>query len=142
MRMEDRFVEQDKEHVVQVLMMVVLQKLRFVLNMDIVSVLHINLEVQNVVQALEMAMMVRLKLEVNKQMRMEDRFVELDWVHVVLVLMMVVLQKLQNVQNMDTVNVLHINLEVLNVDLVLEMSMEEKDKKEDKQMEQEDRFVE
>ena len=77
-------------------------------------------------------MMVRHKLEVNKQMRMEDRFVELDWVHVVLVLMMVVLQKLQYVQNMDTVNVLHINLEVLNVDLVLEMSMEEKDKKEDK----------
>ena len=130
--MVDKFVEWDKVLVVLVLMMVVLQKLQFVLNMDIVSVLHINLEVQNVVQALEMAMMVRHKLEVNKQMRMEDRFVELDWVHVVLVLMMVVLQKLQYVQNMDTVNVLHINLEVLNVDLALEMPMEDKDKKEDK----------
>merc|ERR1719270_1621709 len=139
MRMEDRFAEQDKEHVVQVLMMVVLQKLQFVLNMDIVSVLHINLEVQNVVQALEMAMMVRHKLEVNKQMRMEDRFVELDWVHVVLVLMMVVLQKLQYVQNMDIVSVLHINLEVLNVVQALQMLLLEVKEME---MEQKDKFVE
>merc|ERR1712227_603032 len=56
-------------------------------------------------------------------MRREDRFVEQDKVLVVLVLMMVVLQKLQYVQNMDIVSVLHINLEVQNVDLALEMSM-------------------
>jgi len=46
--MEDKFVEQDKELVVLVLMMDVLLKLQYVQNMDIASVLHINLEVLNV----------------------------------------------------------------------------------------------
>merc|ERR1719232_1207600 len=67
MRREDRFVEQDKEHVVQVLMMVVLQKLQYVQNMDIVSVLHINLEVQLVDLALEMLLEVKDK-RVDRQM--------------------------------------------------------------------------
>ena len=52
-RREDKkikaFVELDKVLVVQVLMMVVLQKLQYVQNMDIVSVLHINQEVLHVV---------------------------------------------------------------------------------------------
>ena len=116
--------------VVLVLMMGVLLKLQCVQNTDIVNVLHINLEVLNVVQALEM-LLLEVK-EGSKEMEQKDKFVEQDKVLVVLVPMMVVLQKLQYVQNMDTVNVLHINLEVLNVDLVLEMSMEEKDKKEEK----------
>ena len=81
-----------------------------------------------VVQLLEV-LNVALKRREDKKIK---AFVELDKVLVVLVLMMVVLQKLQYAQNMDIVNVLHINLEVLNVDLVLEMSMEEKDKKEEK----------
>jgi len=48
--MEDKFVEQDRELVVLVLMMDVLLKLQFVQNMDIVNVLHINQEVLNVDQ--------------------------------------------------------------------------------------------
>merc|ERR1719270_2533258 len=110
--MEDRFVEQDKEHVVQVLMMVVLQKLQSVQNMDTVNVLHINLEVLNGVQALEKLLEVK---EEDKQTEKEDKCVVWDKVPVVLVLMMVVLQKLQFVQNMDIVSVLHINQEVLHV---------------------------
>ena len=47
--MVDKFVEWDKVLVVLVLMMVVLQKLQYVQNMDIVNVLHINLEVLHVV---------------------------------------------------------------------------------------------
>ena len=116
MEQKDKFVELDWVLVVLVLMMVVLQKLQYVQNMGIVNVLHINLEVLNVVQALEM-LLLEVK-EGSKEMEQKYKFVEQDKVLVVLVPMMVVLQKLQFVQNMDTVNVQPTNLEVLLVDLV------------------------
>jgi len=65
-QMKDKFVEQDKELVVLVLMKVVLQRHQFVQNMDIVNVLHINLEVLNVVLDLEIMLEDRDKLEEDK----------------------------------------------------------------------------
>ena len=55
---------------------------------------------------------------------METKSVEKDKEPVVLDLMMAVLLKLQSVQSMVTVNVLHTNLEILNVVLALGIQLQ------------------
>ena len=101
-------VEQVKELAVLDPMMGVLQKLLYVQSGDIVSVLHTNLEILNVV-------LVLMKVPRERELQVEVESVEQVKEPAVQDPMMAVLQRLLYVQNGDIANVLHTNLEVLNV---------------------------
>ena len=101
-------VEQVKELAVLDPMMGVQQKLLYAQSGDIVSVLHTNLEVQNVV-------LVLMKVPRERELQVEVESVEQVKEPAVQDPMMAVLQRLLYVQNGDIANVLHTNLEVLNV---------------------------
>ena len=103
-------VEQVKELAVLDPMMGVHQKLLYAQSGDIVSVLHTNLEVQNVV-------LVLMKVPRERELQVEVESVEQVKEPAVQDPMMAVLQRLLCAQNGDTANVLHTNLEVLNVAL-------------------------
>ena len=111
---EEKSVEQVKELVVLVPMMDVLMRHLYALSGDIANVLHTNLEILNVVLAL---IMVPWQWEQEQELKI--KFVELAKELAVLDPMMGVLKRLQYVQSGDTANVLHTNLETLNVDLDL-----------------------
>ena len=114
--LEGKFVELAKELAVLDPMMDVLQKLLYVLNGDIASVLHTNLEILSV--ALDL-MMVPWIWEQQRIRVMKIKSVELARELAVLDQMMAVLQKLLYALNGDTASVLHTNLEILNVALAL-----------------------
>ena len=104
-------VEQVKEPAVLDQMMGVHQRLLYVQNGDIASVIHISLETLNVGLVLTMPR----KWEPQPQLQVES--VEQGKEPAVLDPMMGVLQKLLYALNGDIASVLHTNLEVLSVDL-------------------------
>ena len=87
-----------------------LRKLLSARSGDIASVLLISLEDPNAALVLMKTLLKRVtnKMMANKYVGKEKELVVLD-------LMMAVLLKLQSVQSMVTVNVIHTNLEILNV---------------------------
>ena len=109
-------MEQAKELAVLAPMMDVLQRLLYALSGDIASVLHTNLEIQNVV--LDLMIMVKLVLEEEKE-QLGIKSVDLAKEPAVLDPMMGVLQKLLYALSGDIVSVLHTNQEILSVALGL-----------------------